>query len=217
MPVSLMPKQTSTLSHQRRLFKPALWIVMAAAALYIILHIEVPLVRQYTERNYFRTIPFLIFPHIAAGILALLCGPPQFSNRLRRRSPEFHRMLGMVYVVSVLIAAPLAVVLAYHRRIPHIIPYFFLASSLQASTWIVTTVAAFLTARNRHIQQHRHWMVRSYAVTFTFIGIRVLVQFPFAVPHTDANFSLEIVFVTFMAILFSDIGLSWHELFHRRS
>ena len=35
--------------------------------------------------------------------------------------------------------------------------------------------------------------------------------------HDDANFSLEIVFVTFMAILFSDIGLSWHELFHRRS
>ncbi|MBB5327271.1 DUF2306 domain-containing protein [Tunturiibacter gelidoferens] len=215
MPVTLMPKQKSIL-RQRRLFKPALWIVMATAALYIILHIEVPLLRQYTERNYFRTIPFLIFPHIVAGILALLCGPLQFSYRLRHRSPKFHRVLGRVYVISVLIAAPLAIVLAYNRRIPHMMPYFFLASSLQASTWIVTTVAAFLTARNRHIQQHRQWMVRSYAVTFTFIGIRVLVQFPFAVPHTGANFSLEIVFVTFMAILLSDIGLSWHELFHRR-
>jgi uncharacterized membrane protein len=210
-----MPKQKSIL-RQRRLFKPALWIVMATAALYIILHIEVPLLRQHTERNYFRTIPFLIFPHIVAGILALLCGPLQFSYRLRHRSPKFHRVLGRVYVISVLIAAPLAIVLAYNRRIPHMMPYFFLASSLQASTWIVTTVAAFLTARNRHIQQHRQWMVRSYAVTFTFIGIRVLVQFPFAVPHTGANFSLEIVFVTFMAILLSDIGLSWHELFHRR-
>jgi hypothetical protein len=216
MPVSLAPKQTTTVSHQRRLFKPLLWSVMALAALYIILHIEVPLLRQHTERNYFRTIPFLILPHIAAGILAFLSGPPQFSNRLRQRNPKFHRVLGRVYVISVLIAAPLAIVLAYHRRTPHIIPYFFLASSLQASTWIVTTVAAFLTARNRHFQQHRQWMVRSYAVTFTFIGIRVLVQFPFAVPHTDANFSLEIVFVTFMAILLSDIGLSWHELFHRR-
>ncbi len=216
MPVTLMPKQKS-IAHQRRLFKPALWIVMATAALYIILHIEVPLLRQHAERNYFRTIPFLIFPHIAAGILALLCGPPQFSNRLRRRSPKFHRALGRVYVISVLVAAPLAIVLAYNRRIPHMMPYFFLASGLQAFTWIVTTVAAFLTARNRQIQQHRQWMVRSYAVTFTFIGIRVLVQFPFAVPHTGANFSLEIVFVTFMAILLSDIGLSWHELFHRRT
>jgi uncharacterized membrane protein len=161
MPVSLMPKQTSTLSPQRRLFKPALWIVMAAAALYIILRIEVPLLRQHTERNYFRTIPFLIFPHIAAGILALLSGPPQFSNRLRCRSPEFHRVLGRVYVISVLIAAPLAIVLAYNRRIPHMMPYFFLASSLQASTWIVATVAAFLTARNRHIQQHRQWIPSS--------------------------------------------------------
>ena len=216
MPASLVPKQTSSLSQQRQLFKPALWIVMAVATLYIILHIEVPLLRQHAEQTYFSTIPFLIFPHIAAGILALLSGPPQFSSRLRRRSPEFHRVLGRIYVVSVLIAAPLAIILAYHRRVPHIIPYFFLGSSLQATTWIVTTVAAFLTARNGHIQQHRQWMVRSYAVTFTFIGLRVLIQFPFAVPHTDANFSLEIVFVTFMAILLSDIGLSWHELFHRR-
>jgi uncharacterized membrane protein len=217
MPVSLMPKQTST-PHRRRLLKPALWIVMATATLYIVLHVEAPLLlHQHTERAYLRTIPFLIFPHIAAGVLALLCGPPQFSSRLRSRSPKFHRVLGRIYVISVLIAAPLAIILAYHRNTPHTIPYFFLASSLQASTWIVTTVAAFLTARNRQIQQHRQWMVRSYAVTFTFIGVRVLIQFPFAVPHTGASFSLEIVFVTFMAILLSDIGLSWHELFHPRS
>jgi hypothetical protein len=217
MPVSIVPKQTSAPSRQSRLFKPMLWTVMATAALYIILHIEVPLVRQQSEQTYFRTIPLLIVPHIAAGFLALLSGPPQFSSRLRRRSPWFHRVLGRVYVISVLIAAPLAVILAYHRRIPHVTPYFFLASSLQASAWIVTTFAAFLTARNRHIQEHRQWMVRSYAVTFTFIGIRVLVRFPFADPHTDASFSLEIVLVTFLAIILSDIGLSWHELFHRRA
>ena len=217
MPVSIVPKQISPPTPQLRLFKPALWTLMAAAALYIILYIEVPLVRQPSEQTYFRTIPFLIFPHIVAGILALLSGPPQFSSRLRRRNPRFHRVLGRVYVVSVLIAAPLAVVLAYHRRIPHITPYFFLASSLQASAWIITTVAAFLTARNRHVQEHRQWMVRSYAVTFTFIGIRVLVRFPFADPHTDASFSLEIALITFLAILLSDIGLSWHELFYRRT
>jgi hypothetical protein len=31
-----------------------------------------------------------------------------------------------VYVISVLMAAPLAIVLAYNRRIPRIIPYFCL-------------------------------------------------------------------------------------------
>jgi hypothetical protein len=40
---------------------------------------------------------------------------------------------------------------------------------MQAAAWIVCTTAAFITARNRQIAQHRQWMVRSYAVTFTFV------------------------------------------------
>jgi uncharacterized membrane protein len=189
---------------------------MGAMSLFIAVHVEIPLLRQRSEQVYFRTIPFLIVPHIAAGVLAMLSGPLQFSRRLRQRNPKGHRLLGRVYVVSVLIAAVLAIILSYKRDISHTTPYFFMASSLQASVWIVTTIVAFLLARSRHITEHREWMVRSYAVTFTFIGIRVLVRLPLATPHSGANFALETVFVTFMAIFFSDIGLNWRELFQRR-
>jgi uncharacterized membrane protein len=210
-----MSQQQSTNS-PHRWPKTLLWAVMGAMSFFIIVYVEIPLLGQRSEQVYFRTIPFLIIPHIVAGVLALLSGPLQFSRRLRQRSPKGHRLLGRVYVVSVLTAAVLAIILSYKRNIPHATPYFFMASSLQASVWIVTTIMAFLMARSRHITEHRQWIVRSYAVTFTFIGIRVLVRFPFATPHNEVNFALEIVFATFMAIFFSDLGLNWRLLFQRR-
>ena len=49
---------------------------------------------------------------------------------------------------------------------------------MQAAAWIVCTTAAFITARNRQFAQHRQWMIRSYAVTFTFVSSRVLNLWP---------------------------------------
>jgi uncharacterized membrane protein len=182
---------------------------MGAMTLSVIFYSEIPLLRK--ERAYLSTIPFLIVPHIVGGVTALLAGPLQFSSRLRRRSPKFHRVLGRVYVISVLIAAPLAVILSNHRHDPRA-KYFVVAILVQAGTWIITTLAAFLTARNRHFRQHREWMVRSYAVTFTFVGTRVLQPIPAWNHFSEASFAMTVIIITFMAILIPDLALHWREL-----
>src|SRR5512142_3002627 len=46
------------------------------------------------------------------GMVALALGALQFSNRLRARYLPWHRRLGYVYVASVFIAAPMALVFA---------------------------------------------------------------------------------------------------------
>jgi uncharacterized membrane protein len=181
----------------------------------VIFYSEVPLLRQAKEQAYMSTIPWLIVPHVVGGIAALLIGPAQFSSRLRRRNPQFHRILGRVYVGAVFVAAPLAVVLSNHRHDPHAI-HFVGATFVQAATWVVTTTAAFLTARNRHIQQHREWMVRSYAMTFTFVGTRVLQPIPAWNRHSEAGFAMEILVITFIAILIPDLAFHWRELTTRR-
>lgn len=188
---------------------------MAAMTLSVILYSEIPLLRQAKERAYLKTIPWLIIPHVLCGVTAFVSGPLQFSNRLRRRYPKFHRILGRIYVSSVFIAAPLAVIMSNHRHDPHAI-HFVGANIVQAGTWIVTTAAAFLTARNRHIQQHREWMIRSYAVTFTFVGTRVLQPIPAWNRHSEAGFAMEIIVITFMAVLIPDIAFHWRELTTRR-
>jgi uncharacterized membrane protein len=182
----------------------------------VILYSEIPLLRQVKERAYLSTIPLLIIPHVLAGVAALLIGPLQFSSRVRRRNPKFHRILGRVYICSVLVAAPLAIILSTHRHDPRAI-HFVIATAVQSGTWIITTVAAFITARNRHIQQHREWMVRSYAVTFTFIGTRVLQPIPAWNRHSESGFAIEIILITFMTILVPDFVFQWRELTTRRA
>jgi uncharacterized membrane protein len=191
--------------------KKVLWAVMGLMTISVILYSEVRIFRQAQERAYLSTIPWLIIPHIAGGVAAFLIGPLQFSSRLRRRSPKAHRVLGRIYVGSVFIAAPLAVVLSNHRHDPRA-AHFVAANVVQAGTWLITTTAAFLTARNRHFQQHREWMVRSYAVTFTFVGTRVLQPIPAWNRHSEAGFAMEIIVITFLAILIPDIAFHWRAL-----
>jgi uncharacterized membrane protein len=216
MPITSRPESISVVSgERRRLAKPALWLLMGAATLLVVFYSEIPLLHKPSERAYLGSIYFLIVPHILAGVTALLSGPVQFSSRIRRLYPKFHRILGRTYVIAVFVAAPLAIAMAARRRGPHM--FFFPANVIQASTWMVTTAAAFLTARNRHFQQHREWMVRSYAVTFTFVATRVLQPIPAWTRHTEAGFAMEIVFITFMAVLIPDIALHWRQITSRKS
>ncbi|MBB5345246.1 DUF2306 domain-containing protein [Tunturibacter empetritectus] len=198
-------------SSQPRFMKVALWMLIGAMTLSVTLYSEVPLLRQAAERAYLGSILFLIVPHITGGVLALLIGPIQFSSRVRRRYPRFHRALGRIYVTAVFVAAPLAITLSQHRHDPRAI-HFVVATSVQACTWMITTLAAFLTARNGHIQQHREWMVRSYAVTLTFVGTRVLQPIPAWNRHSEAGFAIEIIIITFLAILIPDIAFHWRQL-----
>jgi uncharacterized membrane protein len=184
---------------------------MASTTISVIFYSEIPLLRQAKEQTYLKTIPWLIVPHILCGIIALVSGPIQFSSRFHRRNPKIHRVLGRIYVGSVFVAAPLAAVMSNHRHDPHAI-HFVVATFVQAGTWIVATTAAFLTARNRYIQQHREWMVRSYALTFTFVGTRILQPIHAWNRHSEAGFAIEIIVITFMAILIPDLAFHWREL-----
>jgi len=199
-----------------RWLKPALWTVMGLMTLSVIRYSEYPIFRQAQEQAYLKTIPFLIVPHAVCGVAAFLIGPFQFSSRLRRRYLKLHRVLGRVYVSSVFIAASLAMVLANHRHQPGG-EHFAVATRIQAAAWIITAAAALLTARNRQIQQHREWMVRSYAVTFTFIGTRLLSLLQDWHRLGEAFFAMEIITVTLLAILIPDLALSWRQLTTRRS
>jgi hypothetical protein len=219
MAISVVAKEMSASSsptRRQRGRKVALWAAIGAMTLSVTFYSEVPLLRQAKERAYLSTILLLIVPHVLAGVIALLSGPLQFSSRIRRRRPKFHRVLGRAYVYSVFVAAPLGIVMSNHRHDPRAI-HFVIATAVQGGTWMLTTAAAFLTARNGYFQQHREWMIRSYAVTLTFVGTRVLQPIPAWNRHSEAGFAIEIIIITFMAVLVPDIALHWRELTSHRS
>ena len=44
--------------------------------------------------------------------------------------------------------------------------------------WLATTDKAMLAIVQRHIDQHRKWMIRSYIFTFSFVSFRLLLEIP---------------------------------------
>src|SRR5450631_4287063 len=115
-------------------FKTGLWIFIGVTALFVFITSEVLLVTDYPMYHAYRLQVIadrhLLIPHTLSGVIALLAGPIQFSSRLRQRHLKFHRVLGRIYVVCVLIGALTGIALASgHPGLP--------GTSMQAAAWIV--------------------------------------------------------------------------------
>lgn len=199
----------------RSTFKFTLWISLGLTTLFVFITSEVFLMADYPMYHRYRLQVIadrhLLIPHVIFGTIALLSGPLQFSTRFRQRYLRFHRILGRVYVISVFVGAITGIALAAGR--PGLPGTF-----MQAVAWIVCTTAAFITARNRQITQHRQWMARSYAVTFTFVSSRVLNLWPRYWGHLgDAFAAVGVIAFTLVSLLAVDLGLNWRELTTRRA
>ena len=207
---SALPAPTATRSR----FKTVLWIGLGSATLFVFITSEVLLVADYPMYHAYRlqviSDRHLLIPHTLAGLFALLIGPINFSSRIRQHHFRLHRVLGRIYVISVLVGAATGVALAAGRPgLP--------GTAMQAAAWIVCTTAALITARNGQIVQHRQWMARSYAVTFTFVSSRVLNLWPRYWSHLGDTFaSVGIIAFTLASLLIVDLGLSWREFTSRR-
>ena len=110
------------------------------------------------------------YQHIIFGGIALLTGWSQFSSKLRQRYLNTHRLLGKVYVVVCLLSGSAALYLAFHATGGWGAGLGFGALG---TFWIYTTVKAFLSIRQKQITQHQAWMIRSYALTWAAVMLRI--------------------------------------------
>ena len=205
-----MITSATTVARPRSMKKIGLWTVLFLMALSVLVLSEIPLLNPaHPLHAHFAAMRLLLVPHALAGILAICIGPLQFSTRLRQRYLKLHRTLGRVYVYAVFVGAPLAIIIAWPSAL-------FVGTLVQASAWFVTTLAALLTARNRQLQAHRQWMIRSYAVTFTFVSLRLLNPWPAYTKIPDPQYVPVIITVTMLSVFLPDIAFNWRELTTRR-
>jgi uncharacterized membrane protein len=210
MPTSTLSAPSSAGSR----FKTILWLALGITVVFVFITSELLLITDYPMYHAYRLQVIadrhLLIPHTIAGTLALLIGPINFSSRIRQRYLRLHRILGRIYVISVFVGSFTGIALAAGRPgLP--------GTSMQAAAWMVCTTAAFITARNRQIVQHRQWMARSYAVTFTFVSSRVLNLWPPYWSHLgDVLSAVGVIAFTLASLLIVDLGLNWRELTTRR-
>ncbi|HEX4757497.1 MAG TPA: DUF2306 domain-containing protein [Terracidiphilus sp.] len=162
--------------------------------------------------EHYRTFKWWLLPHGLTAACALLLGPMQFSDRLRRRFTKLHRVVGRVYVFGALIGAPLGAYIQY-RFDEHLgmSRGFTIATVVDATLLVMTTAIAFMFALRGKIQLHRQWMTRSYAVAIVFLEVRATS----GLGGWDENYgALEITIWTCLglALLFADIVIQWQDI-----
>jgi len=108
--------------------------------------------------------------HAGLAATALLLGPLQFLPRLRARRPGLHRALGRVYGFCCLAGAVAGLLLAYGTDAGPIAQSGFGALAV---LWFAATAWALRLAVTRRITLHQRWMVRSFALTFAAVTLRL--------------------------------------------
>jgi uncharacterized membrane protein len=117
--------------------------------------------------------------HAAAASTALLLGPFQFLPGLRARRPRLHRWSGRAYVLACLLGGVSGAVLAFGARAG---PPATAGFGLLAAAWLYTTWRAYDAARRRRFGAHRRWMIRSFALTFAAVTLRLYLPLAFVSP-----------------------------------
>ncbi|HEY8571895.1 DUF2306 domain-containing protein [Phenylobacterium sp.] len=115
-----------------------------------------------------------LFAHAGFAATALLVGPFQFLPKLRARRPRLHRWMGRIYVFACLGGGATGLALAIGTTAGPVAAAGFAALAL---AWLFTTGQAFRLALARRFVEHRRWMVRSFALTFAAVTLRLYLPF----------------------------------------
>ena len=156
----------------------------------------------------FRARPWGILSHAFFGTLALVAGPLQFRADVRNRYRRLHRVLGRVYVVAALGIGLTGLVMSAFSNggmATH------LGFGLLAVLTLGTTGMAFARIRAGDVDAHRAWMLRSFALIFA--GVTLRIQLPLLIIAYGGDFDPAYRWVAWISWL---PNLAWAEWWVRR-
>jgi hypothetical protein len=124
------------------------------------------------ESYFFGAYQWAFYPHIASGPVSLLLGMILLSERFRQQFPKWHRWLGRVQVVTILlIVAPSGLWMAFYAEagIWATVGFAILAC-------VTAACAAFgwRSAVHRRFKVHRLWMERCFLLLCSTVVLRLL-------------------------------------------
>jgi hypothetical protein len=110
------------------------------------------------------------YGHIIFGGISLLIGWVQFRSSWRRRFRRLHETIGMIYLICVSLSGICSLFLAVNAEggLPARSGFFLLGLA-----WLFTTYSAYIFLLRGNYMNHGNWMVRSYAVTFAAVMLRI--------------------------------------------
>jgi uncharacterized membrane protein len=192
--------------------KYLLFAFIGLMIVYVLGHNEYFLVEPHAPVwQHYQPFKWYLLPHGMAGACALLLGPMQFSDRLRRRFTKLHRVLGRFYVAGVFIAGPLGFYIQFFQERIGGTRSFSIAGLADATLWMLTTGIAFAFILKGKVQQHRQWMTRSFAVAIVFLEVRVIAGVTGLENRGPAAIETIVWVCLVFSILLADLALQIQE------
>ena len=110
------------------------------------------------------------YTHVFSSIFALAAGFTQFSDYVLKYHRNIHRLIGKIYVGDILfINFPAGMIMAvYANGLWPSKTAFVILDCL----WFYFTLKALIAAKQKRIAEHKEFMIRSYALTFSAITLR---------------------------------------------
>lgn len=157
--------------------------------------------------------PFL-YLHVAGAATALLVLPVQVLPRLRSRNPKLHRWTGRIYVGGCTAGGLGGFVLAFGSTAGLPVTIGF---GLLAPIWVGATIMGWRMAVARRLVEHRAWMIRSAALTFAAVTLRLYLP---VLQLAGLNFLLAYRLTAFISwipnLILAELFLRGHLRFGRR-
>ncbi len=119
--------------------------------------------------------PWGLQTHVAASGVAMILGAFQFLKPLRRKAPTLHRWMGRVYVLACVVGGLAGGSIALSSTAGPIAGWGFF---MLAVLWVPFTLMALFAAMRHDFTSHEIWMIRSFALTFGAVTLRL--QLPLA-------------------------------------
>lgn len=146
--------------------------------------------------------------HAAGAGTALMVGAFQFLPAVRRRR-TLHRWIGRIYASACIVGGAAGFLLAFGTTSG---PVAAVGFGLLAPTWIFTTTQGWLTARARRFEEHRRWMIRSFALTFAAVTLRLYLPIGMMAGLTFAQIYVATAWISWIPnLVAAELWLRWQD------
>ncbi len=151
----------------------------------------------------------IVLIHATGGLAMLVLGAAALYIGWTRRAFKRHKWFGYGYLVLGGIGALAALIVSIQA--PHEPRSLYIATGTLSLVWLAAAAMAWRAARNRRFNSHREWMIRSYVLTWTFVGCRIATMVDIY-PWRGAEGTTAAIWVNWIVpLVICEIALRWKE------
>jgi hypothetical protein len=148
-----------------------------------------------------------VYGHALGGTFMLSAGALALYVGWTKRWLRFHKWIGYTYLSAGTLASIAALVLS--ARPAHPPMSLGVATGTLAAFWLAFAAMALRAALNKRFESHREWVIRSYVLTWTFVGCRIAQTVPVFASLGEEGITAGIWLYWIAPILICEICLQW--------